>query len=661
MTGSERILNKEPEELGRFLLEAARQDSAPEAARERALLSVTSVALGMGVASSAAAYGSPASLVKASGWLVAKWLVAGLGSGVLTIAVAQGVQQLATNHAQSAPAARSSALKEATRVAPAGAVRERPLLEPQPELPVASPTAVASAAQSVPALPVASGSGAASLPQASTGPAVPALPSAGAAISPLTRELALLEQARGALARHAAPRALQALDDYRAQFPSGSLQAEAAALRVEAVGQSGDRALAERLGASFLATYPTSPLSAARSRVVGCVSEQYARAVIDPHRNDHYSSGRHASDVTGDGRGMLTNYWILSVMALNAVACAPTVFVGDLGGSSAGSSSGGASQGTAGDSVAGGVGFGGAAGGAGEVLGVAGDSSAACADTLNQALPPIQATCPVALPNSGASCEDQVENSICFWQVQPPDNPVGYRALGCYSGLNGKIWSGVDVSLSGNVSPGVDSEVRPLDAECPQQAPTLGESCPNGMNTETCLYPTSYCECGTILPGQWLCDQGMGGKVSAPRPVQRLCTSTYFDETQLVKDMGPKLTPLWCQWSAQLDGTEVPVSGRDSPGVANTYLYRQFVTPEMSLCLADLPPALCAQNLDNLGSKCTATIGELDDCVETIYAQPSGWVGHGCAPLFRNPTCAGVLVQPFAIDSTPAPCVVPLE
>jgi hypothetical protein len=55
MTGSESILNKEPEELGRFLLEAARQDSAPRAARERALLSVTSVALGMGVASSAAA------------------------------------------------------------------------------------------------------------------------------------------------------------------------------------------------------------------------------------------------------------------------------------------------------------------------------------------------------------------------------------------------------------------------------------------------------------------------------------------------------------------------------------------------------------------------------------------------------------------------------
>ena len=115
MTGSESILNKAPEELGRFLLEAARQDSAPRAARERALLSVTSVALGMGVASSAVAYGSPTSLAKASAWLVAKWLVLGLGSGVLTIAVAQGVQQVITNHTQAASPAAVTAIKGALR------------------------------------------------------------------------------------------------------------------------------------------------------------------------------------------------------------------------------------------------------------------------------------------------------------------------------------------------------------------------------------------------------------------------------------------------------------------------------------------------------------------------------------------------------------------
>jgi hypothetical protein len=265
MTGSERILNKEPEELGRFLLEAARQDGAPRAARERALLSVTSVALGMGVASSAAAYGSPTSLAKASGWLVAKWLVLGLGSGVATMAVAQGVQQVVTNHAQAAPPAASVAVKRAARVSPAKAVRERPLLEPQSDEPAALPTTIVSAAQSavVPSIALAPAvSGAASAPQSGSESAVLASPGAKDAISPLTRELSLLEQARGALAQHSAPRALQALNDYRSQFPSGSLQAEAAALRVEAVGESGDRALAERLAASFLASYPTSPLSA---------------------------------------------------------------------------------------------------------------------------------------------------------------------------------------------------------------------------------------------------------------------------------------------------------------------------------------------------------------------------------------------------------------
>ena len=87
-------------------------------------------------------------------------------------------------------------------------------------------------------------------------------PSAANERSSLTRELSLLEQARRALVQRAAPRALQALNEYRAQFPSGSLQAEAAALRVEAVGQAGDHALARQQAAAFLSSYPTSPLAA---------------------------------------------------------------------------------------------------------------------------------------------------------------------------------------------------------------------------------------------------------------------------------------------------------------------------------------------------------------------------------------------------------------
>ena len=80
--------------------------------------------------------------------------------------------------------------------------------------------------------------------------------------SSLTRELTILEQVHSALAQHAPGRALQALDDYHAEFPRGSLQIEAAALRVEAVGQSGNHALAQRLARALLASYPNSPLGA---------------------------------------------------------------------------------------------------------------------------------------------------------------------------------------------------------------------------------------------------------------------------------------------------------------------------------------------------------------------------------------------------------------
>jgi len=53
----------------------------------------------------------------------------------------------------------------------------------------------------------------------------------------LTHELTLMEQTRGALKEHALGRALQLLDQYRAEFPHGSLESQADALRVQAVSE----------------------------------------------------------------------------------------------------------------------------------------------------------------------------------------------------------------------------------------------------------------------------------------------------------------------------------------------------------------------------------------------------------------------------------------
>ncbi|MEP7049141.1 MAG: hypothetical protein ABJB12_02260 [Pseudomonadota bacterium] len=351
---------------------------------------------------------------------------------------------------------------------------------------------------------------------------------------------------------------------------------------------------------------------------------------------------------------MRTACWITLFTVLNAAACGSRVVVGELG---SGNAAGGASQGSGGSA-------GGAAPGGG-VAETAGTAGQACAGTLNAAAATVVAACPDAAPDIGSPCDAQTENSVCVWQI--PDSTGGasraYRALGCYAGLQGKLWLGGDEQQSGPL----DS----IDSSCPKHAPALGAACPSvGNRVETCIYPADYCECSSIAPGKWLCTDQHGGKLSPPTQDERICVPAELDETQRVKDMGPKLTALWCQWLAQLTGKMVALSGKDSPGVADSYGYQTLSTPEFNVCLASLPPELCAQNLDSRGSECTATVGQLDDCVQTILALPNGgWVGHGCAPLLANPTCAGVTVQPFSgptdmhlsDPASPASCVVPLQ
>lgn len=260
------FLDQEPEELERFLLRLARQDVAPVEAHERALLNVAAAAAGLGLLAGGAALGSGPSLLKATGWLVAKWLVVGLGSGLLTVAVAQGVSRLGSgsSHGEPAHAARVARLAPVARAAaPASAATS---ITPESDAPAA---AAASAAPSA-AFALLT----ASAPDPAPSPPRPAATaSASANTSALTRELALLEQARGALARHFAAQALQALDAYALAFPGGALHVEAAALRIEAIGQSGNRARAAQLADAFLVSYPTSPLSARVRAFANTLSE----------------------------------------------------------------------------------------------------------------------------------------------------------------------------------------------------------------------------------------------------------------------------------------------------------------------------------------------------------------------------------------------------
>ena len=272
MIGSESFLDKDPEELEQFLLQLARNDVAPDVARNRALLNVASAAVGVGLLSGAAAYGSRTSLVKATGWLVAKWLAAGLGAGLLTVTVAQGVSQWVAAPQKTEPEARHTVLSkrpaaQRTALAPTAA----PIITAESAAPTAVPTLAFEAPSSNVLSAPAAARGAGTPTPGSSAALAPMLAMPSAAASSLTAELSSLEQARRALLEHAPAQALQTLDDYRAAFPNGSLQVEAAALRVEAVGQSGNHALARQLAESFLNSFPSSPLA----RRVRAASENF--------------------------------------------------------------------------------------------------------------------------------------------------------------------------------------------------------------------------------------------------------------------------------------------------------------------------------------------------------------------------------------------------
>jgi outer membrane protein assembly factor BamD (BamD/ComL family) len=96
---------------------------------------------------------------------------------------------------------------------------------------------------------------------------------------PLAYEIAALDTARSALRARQPARALAAVDDYARRFPRGVLAQEATVVRIEALTALGNRAEAERLGRSFLALHPGSPLA------------QRVRSVLDsvidsPRAND---------------------------------------------------------------------------------------------------------------------------------------------------------------------------------------------------------------------------------------------------------------------------------------------------------------------------------------------------------------------------------------
>jgi hypothetical protein len=380
-------------------------------------------------------------------------------------------------------------------------------------------------------------------------------------------------------------------------------------------------------------------------------------------------------------RAIGTTLWVSAVL-LELQACGPRVSVGDLGataggragaGTEAGSSAlGGSSQSQGGtpavtdggkQAVGGSESGGGTVASAGGTVvaeggaeqGSGGAAEPDCPAALDRFLPPVEIECPDAVPESGAACDDVAENGICVWQTGLPQQSSlsGYEVRGCYSALGGKKWYGIAQDDLG--PPGVDPK------HCPWAVPEQGSSCVGHAN-ENCYYPEASCTCAN-QPASWKCTENPKPQ-RVPASVERLCPPANVDESLQIKDLDGLQIDAWCRWYAG-GGPRPEMNGSDTPGYADAYpAFYGHIGGEV--CIVDLPLDWCMKNIMLFGSECTATLAQLDDCVESIRgwanATPA-WVGHGCGPLLSNPGCERTIVQKLAPPDAPGatpPCKVPV-
>jgi hypothetical protein len=231
----------------RLLLASADLDQPPAESLRRTLQAAgAATAVATGVAATHATASTLAGKAT-SGFVVAKWLAVATCVGGAAAGVHVWRQQRAANEAALASAASATnalpARGPAAPVAPPVAAVAEPVAssEPAPNTDDVGPSAASPAPRSASARPAAS---------VTTQP-------------DLTRDIAVVDEARQALRAGHASEALAALDRYDAEFgKTGALRVEASVLRIEATARAGNRARAQQLARAFLAHNGKSPYAA---------------------------------------------------------------------------------------------------------------------------------------------------------------------------------------------------------------------------------------------------------------------------------------------------------------------------------------------------------------------------------------------------------------
>lgn len=280
-----RLLEEEGNTLERELLDSARDDAPSPTARQATLAALglggsgvlvssgveaaahtapaaegSSLAPGAGVSAQNSAGVGLTSLKAAApvttGWLL-KWFGGGTLAGLLAAGAAVGLANRDDAAEQGAAPAPSTAAVPGGRAAASRAV----------EVPVP-----ASPAGPDPVKRVLPPSGSNDRPREALPKTAALAPKPRATAAPkgtVFDEVAVLDSARGALARGDAPRAIELLDEHRRRFPSGALGPEATVLRIRAELGRGNRSAAYQLAERFLSAHPDSPHAARVHDLVG--------------------------------------------------------------------------------------------------------------------------------------------------------------------------------------------------------------------------------------------------------------------------------------------------------------------------------------------------------------------------------------------------------
>lgn len=263
MTDPERISGRSAG-LSSELLRAARDEEPGSAGMERTLtaLGVSGALVSASAAAHAAASGAKwgSGALGTGGAVAAKttsavMLVKWIGVGVVGGMGLAGVAAVATSPAAPAASARAaSPVKPVTRAADAPrAVEAAPAVAATAEMP--------SEMAPQPALPAPS--------RAPSTARESQTSDAAAAGAPLAAEVALIDEARGALAVGRFDAALSLISRYEREFPEARLLPEALFLRLEACERSGRTLEARRAAEQLLRGFPKSPHATRARKLLG--------------------------------------------------------------------------------------------------------------------------------------------------------------------------------------------------------------------------------------------------------------------------------------------------------------------------------------------------------------------------------------------------------